>query len=233
MNRITLFSCLVFFLSCNSEKEAASDNESSSAVVEKSIIHSSAQKTYDYDTSQWRDLTDVDTSIILDLRYATANNFVLEKMYDCPRCFLRPEVATAMSEAQQILKKRGLGLKMYDCYRPRPIQQKLWDKIPDPRYVSNPERGSMHNRGVAVDVTLVNEEGEELEMGTPFDFFGEKAYQYYKDLPDSIINNRRILRRTMRRVGLNPIKTEWWHFSYQIKEFPISDFLWECPEGAE
>lgn len=234
MNKLFFITSIFFCISCNSEKGNSVEEKTS---VDSSVVDSTLAtpltippKNYDYDTTEWRELTYLDNNIIMDLRYATTNNFVLEKMYDCPRCFLRPVVAEAMVEANRLLKKRKLRLKMFDCYRPRPIQQKLWDKIPDPRYVSNPERGSMHNRGVAVDVTLVREDGTELDMGTPFDFFGKKAHSYHKDLPKEVLDNRKILRRTMRQVGLNPIKTEWWHFSYQIDEYPIADFLWNCPD---
>ena len=234
MNKLFFISSIFFCISCNSEKgnsvEETPSADSSRVASTYASPPAISPKNYDYDTTEWSELINLDSSIIMDLRYATTNNFVLEKMYDCPRCFLRPVVAEAMVEANRLLKKRKLRIKMFDCYRPRPIQQKLWKKIPDPRYVANPEKGSMHNRGVAVDVTIVKENGEELEMGTPFDYFGKKAYQYYKNLPDSVLTNRRLLRKTMHKVGLNTIKTEWWHFSYQIKEFPISDFLWNCPE---
>jgi D-alanyl-D-alanine dipeptidase len=122
----------------------------------------------DYDTAAWTEITRLDPSILLDLRYATANNFVKEKMYECPRCFLRPDVARAIAKAHKALQKKGYGLKMYDCYRPRPIQWKLWNKVPDTRYVADPRKGSMHNRGMAVDLTIVDKNGQELDMGTDF-----------------------------------------------------------------
>jgi len=185
---------------------------------------------FDYDTTRWLDLADLDPTILLDIRYATTNNFVIQKMYDCPRCLLRPEVARAIVRAHRELQKKGLGLKMFDCYRPRPVQQKLWDKLPDPHYVANPQKGSMHNRGVAVDLTIVDKNGRELNMGTPFDYFGEKAHSDYAGFPDSILANRRLLKKTMYRAGFKPIRTEWWHYSWLIKKYPISDMLWHCEE---
>ncbi|MEN0045560.1 MAG: M15 family metallopeptidase [Bacteroidota bacterium] len=184
--------------------------------------------TYDYDTLTWRDISDLDTSIVLDLKYATTDNFVETQMYDCGRCFLRPKVAKAVLIAHQNLQKQGLGLKMYDCYRPRPIQWKLWGKLPDPRYVADPKKGSMHNRGGAVDLTIVDSLGNELDMGTPFDFFGPRAYPSFTDLPQEVLNNRKLLQGTMASVGFAPISTEWWHYSYRAEQYELSDMLWEC-----
>jgi D-alanyl-D-alanine dipeptidase len=171
----------------------------------------------------------LDSTILLDIRYATANNFTGSKIYDCPRCFLRPETARALVRAQKKLQAQGLGLKLFDCYRPRPYQQRLWDKVPDPNYVMPPAKGSMHSRGAAVDLTLVDAKGNELDMGTPYDFFGPKAHYDYTKLPAKVLENRRLLRRTMEAVGLKGIRTEWWHFSFQGKNFPLSDWVWPCP----
>ena len=182
-----------------------------------------------YDTTQWTELITLDATIRIDIRYATDNNFVGEKMYDCGRCFLRPEAAEAMVNAQAILKKKGLGLLMFDCYRPRPYQQRLWDKVPDPRYVTPPQKGSMHNRGLAVDLTLIDSRGKMLDMGTDYDFFGERAYQTFTNLPSDVLNNRKILNETMEAVGFQPIRTEWWHFSLRGISYDLSDMVWPCP----
>ncbi|MBI5915623.1 MAG: M15 family metallopeptidase [Bacteroidetes bacterium] len=173
-------------------------------------------------------MTHLDPTIQLDLRYATDNNFVKEKMYDCPRCFFRPDVAKALVMAHKQLKKNGLGLKMYDCYRPRPIQWKLWNKVPDPRYVADPRKGSMHNRGMAADLTIVDGEGRELDMGTDFDFFGKEAYHEFTGLPKQVLDNRQLLLKTMEDNSFRYTTTEWWHYSYIPKTFPIDDWLWEC-----
>ncbi|MCB9053012.1 MAG: M15 family metallopeptidase [Lewinellaceae bacterium] len=182
----------------------------------------------DYDTSQWTDLTLLDNSILIDMRYATEDNFVKERMYECGRCFLRPEVARAVVAAHRELQQQGLVLKMLDCYRPHPIQWKLWNKVPDRRYVSDPRKGSMHNRGAAVDLTLADRTGQELDMGTPYDFFGPEAHPSYQALPDSVLANRRLLRETMIRYGFKPIRTEWWHYSFGGKNYMLSDMLWKC-----
>jgi len=184
----------------------------------------------EYYPTEWTELITLDSSIILDLRYATENNFVKEQMYDCGRCFLRPRVARRVYRAHQLLKKKGLGLKMFDCYRPRPIQQKLWDKVPNANYVTPPSKGSMHNKGAAVDLTIVNADGDELYMGTEFDYFGKEGHHTYQDLPKEVLANRRLLKRTMEEVGLAAIRTEWWHYSYTKKQYGFSEMLWPCHE---
>ncbi|MBL7776254.1 MAG: M15 family metallopeptidase [Saprospiraceae bacterium] len=173
-------------------------------------------------------MRELDSTIVLDIRYATTNNFTKSKIYDCPRCYLRPETARALARAQMLLRRQGLSLKLYDCYRPRPYQQRLWDKAPDPNYVTPPEKGSMHSRGAAVDLTIVDAQGKELDMGTPYDFFGPEAHYNYTRLPGNVLSNRRLLRRVMEEVGLKGIRTEWWHFSYQGKSFSLADWVWEC-----
>ena len=176
----------------------------------------------------FRDLQQLDSSIRIDIRYATSNNFTKAKIYDCPRCLLRPDAALAILKAQKMLQRQGLGFKMFDCYRPRLYQQRLWDKVPNPDYVTPPAKGSMHSRGAAVDLTLVDAQGNELDMGTPYDFFGPKGHFDYGDLPDAVLANRRLLRRTMEAVGFEGIRTEWWHFSFRGKNYPLSDAVWEC-----
>jgi D-alanyl-D-alanine dipeptidase len=180
---------------------------------------------------QGKDFTDVillDPSIRLDIRYATTDNFTKSKIYDCPQCLLRPEAAEAVVIAHKALKKKGLGLKMFDCYRPRPYQQRLWDKVPNPDYVTPPAKGSMHSRGAAVDLTIVDANGKELDMGTPYDFFGPEAHTDNNKLPQKVLANRRLLREALEAVGFKAIRTEWWHFSYQRKSWPLSDYVWPC-----
>jgi D-alanyl-D-alanine dipeptidase len=176
------------------------------------------------------DVASLDPSILLDIRYATANNFTKAQIYDCPRCLLRPEAAKAIAKAQKSLQSRGLRLKMFDCYRPKPYQQRLWDKVPDPNYVTPPAKGSMHGRGAAVDLTLVDAQGKELDMGTEYDFFGEKAHSDYAQLPKKVLENRKLLREALEAVGFKGIRTEWWHFSFQGRDYPLDDYLWPCEE---
>ncbi len=185
----------------------------------------------DYDTTQWLEVTLLDPSIRIDIKYATTDNFVEEKMYECGRCFLRPKVARRLVKIHQVFQKKGYGLLLYDCYRPLPIQQKLWNKVPDPRYVTNPKKGSMHNRGAAVDLTLVDAQNNVLEMGTGYDYFGEEAYHTYRGHSDQIQANRDLLKNTMESYGFGGIRTEWWHYSFREKSYALSDWVWNCPSN--
>lgn len=178
----------------------------------------------------FRAVRDLDPSIQLDIRYATTNNFTKAQIYDCPECLLRPAAAEAVAKAHKILQNKGYGgLKMFDCYRPRPYQQRLWDKVPNPDYVTPPAKGSMHSRGAAVDLTIVDQQGNELDMGTEYDFFGEKAHYDYQKLPAKVLANRKLLRSVMESVGFKGIRTEWWHFSYRHGQYELSDEVWPCP----
>jgi zinc D-Ala-D-Ala dipeptidase len=174
------------------------------------------------------DLAVLAPSIVLDIRYATRNNFTKAKIYDCAACLLRPEVARALVKAHENLQKKGFGLKMFDCYRPRPYQQRLWDKVPNPDYVTPPAKGSMHSRGAAVDLTLVDADGKELDMGTPFDFFGPEAHTDYTKHPKKVLENRKLLREALAAQGFKGIRTEWWHFSFQGKKYTLADYVWDC-----
>ncbi|MEM7103445.1 MAG: M15 family metallopeptidase [Bacteroidota bacterium] len=181
------------------------------------------------DPMAWVDLVHMDPTVIIDMRYATTNNFVEEKIYECGRCYLRKGVADGVLKVHHELQKKGMSLKFFDCFRPRPFQQKLWDKVPDPRYVTNPAKGSMHNRGAAVDVTIVDANGNELDMGTGFDYFGPEAWHTYTELSDEILANRQLLKSSMEVAGFRSIRTEWWHYSYaKMKGFGLSDYLWDC-----
>ena len=182
----------------------------------------------DYNPTQWTEIQKFDSTILLDLRYATTNNFTKTTLYPTPRAFLRPNVATALKKAQQQLKPKGYRLKIFDAYRPRPIQYKLWKIKPDPHYVTNPAKGSMHNRGMAVDLTIVDTNGNELNMGTDFDYFGERAHHDTNDLlPIPIQTNRKLLLQTMQSCGFIPTRTEWWHYAFKGKLWDLSDWVWK------
>ncbi|MCX6160115.1 MAG: M15 family metallopeptidase [Ignavibacteriae bacterium] len=153
--------------------------------------------------------------INLDIRYATTNNFTGKKVYDTALCFLRKEVAEHLKKVQDELKTEGLSLKIFDGYRPLSVQKKFWELVPDERFVANPSKGSRHNRGAAVDVTLIDNFNKELEMPTEFDDFTEKAGRDYNDLNENQIINRKHLEDIMRKHGFIGLPTEWWHFDYK------------------
>jgi D-alanyl-D-alanine dipeptidase len=181
----------------------------------------------DYNSSEWTELTTKD-NVTIDIRYATSNNFVKEPIYPCGRCFLKPDVADALKKVNQVLITKGYKLKLFDCYRPSPAQQKLWDKVPNPDYVARPSEGSMHSRGSAVDLTMTDLEGNEIYMGTTYDFFGPEAHQDFINLPQPILSNRLILKSAMEGAGFQAIRTEWWHFSFGKGLPPLADWQWTC-----
>jgi D-alanyl-D-alanine dipeptidase len=158
------------------------------------------------------DVRRVAPEVVVDMRYARSDNFTGQKIYDCGRCFLRPETAAKVARAQQELGKSGLTLKMWDCYRPLSAQKLFWAQVPDPRFVADPKTGSHHNRGNAVDVTLVDAKGRELEMPTRFDDFSPRAAHNETQLPAAAMENRRLLADTMEKAGFRRLPSEWWHY---------------------
>ncbi len=174
------------------------------------------------------DIHQMNPSIILDIRYATPNNFLHRAVYKQARCFLVKEAAERLNAVQKELQSIGLGLKVFDGYRPLSVQKEMWAIMPDPGYVANPKHGSRHNRGSAVDLTLVDSTGKELEMPTPFDSFSQRAHQNYMKLPAKVRQNRWILRTVMEKHGFVPIRTEWWHYNLKNwRKYPIMDISFE------
>ena len=184
-------------------------------------------------------IRELDSTIIVDLRYSTENNFLGKDVYgDLNNCYLQPDVAEKLLHAQQLLKKEfpQYNLLVFDGVRPRSIQWKMWEMLDMPekekiKYVSNPEFGSLHNFGAAVDVSISDENGNELDMGTPFDFFGELAYpvkeqQLLKkgELSSLQIENRKLLRRVMYGSDFFNIQTEWWHFNSCYRKEAITKY---------
>lgn len=153
-----------------------------------------------------------------------------QKIYPCGRCFLRPVIADKLKFINNDLINKGYKLKLLDCYRPQSAQQKLWDTKPDKRYVAPPEKGSMHSRGVAVDLTLEYLDGTEVDMGTPYDFFGRKAWPSFTDLDVNIIRHRNLLSSAMKDQGFTQARSEWWHFSISGLGQALDDWEWNCSE---
>jgi len=174
------------------------------------------------------DIASVDSSISVDLKYSSCDNFLFIDMYgDLEKCYLQPDVALKLKRAQELLKEKYpyYSLIVFDGVRPRSIQAKMWDTIAVPayersKYVSNPQNGSLHNFGAAVDLSIIDENGILLDMGTPYDFFGELAYPREEQrmiregrLTHKQLFNREILREAMQSAGFTGITTEWWHFN--------------------
>jgi D-alanyl-D-alanine dipeptidase len=170
------------------------------------------------------DLSTFDPTFVIDARYATTENITGRPMYPGKTLYLERGAAEHLKRVQTSLRKQGLRLKILDAYRPLSVQKKLWQVMPDPRYVADPAKGSRHNRGSAVDVTLVDQSGRELQMPTAFDEFSEKAHRDFQDLPAEAIRNRTLLEKAMVAEGFEPLPTEWWHFDApDWRRFPVMD----------
>ena len=155
-----------------------------------------------------------------------------EILLDCAECYLRKATAQALVAAQKDFVARGYSLKLFDCYRPLSVQKKMWKILPGTHYVANPAKGSKHNRGAAVDLTLVEiATGKEVDMGTPFDTFSPKAHHSYTDLPKEVLAHRQLLREVLGKHNFKPIFSEWWHYEYRPEmTSPVEDLAWPCPE---
>ena len=171
------------------------------------------------------DLQKTIPGIVLDIRYATTNNFTGQQLYPFSKCYLRRAPADKLRAAQVELATMGYGLKIFDGYRPLSVQKKMWEVFPQPGYVADPRKGSRHNRGAAVDVTLIRlSDGSELAMPTPYDDFTETAHRNFTDLPEDVIRNRTLLEQVLTKHGFVGLPTEWWHFDDQDwRQYPLLD----------
>ena len=174
------------------------------------------------------ELVKLDPSIKLDMRYATTNNFTGRVLYDEARAFLTVAAAQALARASAAARAEGFGLTIYDAYRPWRVTKQLWDAAPvgpKKNYVANPKRGSKHNRGCAVDLTLHDlKTGAPVEMPTEFDDFSEKAHRDYAGASAVAITNRARLQRYLEAQGFVGLSNEWWHFDFTGWEnYPVMD----------
>lgn len=160
-------------------------------------------------------ISTVDPTIVIDLKYKTSDNFTQQPLYKSSMTALvRPKTATRLWYANKMLKEHGFRLKIWDAYRPQSAQIALWEASGEnPKYVADPyKKPSLHTHGVAVDVTLVNLDGSPVPMPTKFDDFSEKASPQFFHTNPVVRRNLRILRTAMRSAGFQHIKSEWWHF---------------------
>ena len=240
---ILLVFCLVLFNQCKSKiDENNPENKNETAAAEKETPIQELKKETPGETSNetpkvktsapvpsdWVEITEED-GFMVDIKYATADNFTKKQIYDCGKCYLRPEAASLLVKINNELKEKyGYSIKVFDCFRPKPYQQRLWDMVPDPDYVTPPNKGSMHSRGLAVDLTIVDKNGVDLDMGTAYDFFGKEAHQDYKGHSSEINKNRSLLKSTMEKYGFKSIRTEWWHYSLNTKTYPLDEWVWSC-----
>lgn len=168
-------------------------------------------------------------SIVLDIRYATTNNFMQQVMYKQARAFARKPVVEHLKIIQSTLNKKGYGLKIFDAYRPYAVTLAFWEKASDKNFVANPAKGSKHNRGCAVDLTIVDlKTGKDVPMPTPYDSFAAEASPHFEKLPAGVIKNRNFLIDTMQANGFKVIYNEWWHFDFNgWQDYDLMDIPFE------
>ncbi|MBO1264426.1 hypothetical protein J3A84_05145 [Proteiniclasticum sp. SCR006] len=167
---------------------------------------------------------DIDASLSIDLKYATDDNFTGQRVYpeDAP-ALLALETALKLKIANERFEKDGYRIRIWDGYRPRSVQDIFWNLVPDPRYVADPSKGSIHNRGASVDVTLEDFQGNVLEMPTDYDDFSEKASRNYQGSSEKARENMLYLTRIMEESGFKGLPSEWWHFDDKSRTYPLLD----------
>jgi len=168
-------------------------------------------------------------NLVLDIRYATPNNFTGQTVYQLARAYARQPVADALKRAQAVFNQRGLGIKIYDAYRPYAATVKFYELYRDTTYVASPYRGSRHNRGCAIDMTLIDlKTGEELKMPTPYDSFQKAAWPTSPVADPVVRSNRQTLIDVMQQHGFRVNSSEWWHFDFiGYRQYEVLDIAFE------
>ena len=230
MQRYRFFITVVLILDfCYSTAQNQPLNKYGLAViVDKNEFHASVMRD---SVKEMIELKQFIPNILYDLRYASTNNFMNRRMYpkNTHRTFMRLPAAEALAQVQKELNAKGLGLKIWDAYRPYSVTESFWELVKDERYVADPRKGSGHNRGIAVDLTLINlADGRELNMGTGFDNFSDTAHHSFSNLPETVLHNREILKSIMEKHGFIAFSTEWWHYSlpnstsFEVLDIPFN-----------
>jgi zinc D-Ala-D-Ala dipeptidase len=191
-----------------------------------------ATPTLSNDSRGLVELTDLDPSIRLDIRYASTNNFTGRQLYEQPRAFLARPAAEALVRAHRAAQRGGFGLTIFDAYRPWRVTKALWDATPPgPKrnYVANPRKGSRHNRGCAVDLALHDlKTGAQLVMPSGYDEFSQRAHRDYAGASPEAIANRARLEALMEAEGFRGLSNEWWHFDFAgWEDYPILDIAFD------
>ncbi len=177
--------------------------------------------------------------VAIELRYATDNNITRRVLYENANAYLRKGTADKLREANYEFKKLGYRIKVWDAYRPTDVQKILWSKVEDNRYIANPKGGSIHNRGAAVDITLVDKNGKEITMPTDFDGFTKLADKDYSDVEKEKVKNAKLLESIMLECGFESIYTEWWHFddkewrNYEVVDRVVADNINEAYDNTQ
>lgn len=216
---------LILLTSVGTETVAQQDFYKRPTVTDK-LKHYKEQVNTD-STKRMVELKSLIPGIKYDLRYASTNNFMKRLMYPANTSvtFLRLPAANALKKVQQELKTKGLGLKIFDAYRPYAVTVKFWELVKDEDYVAHPRNGSGHNRGISVDLTIINLlNNNELNMGTGFDNFSDTAHHSFTKLSEDVLQNRLLLKALMEKYGFKAYEKEWWHYSWpDAAKFEILD----------
>jgi zinc D-Ala-D-Ala dipeptidase len=232
IQRINIFTtCAFIFSTCINRSVAQTaykDSNNLKVIASIELYRESVKK----DSNQKMvDLQKIIPSITLDLRYGSTNNFMKRIMYTGQPAytFSRLSAAKALLNVQNDLNKLGYGLKIFDAYRPYFVTEKFWELVHDDRYVADPKKGSGHNRGIAVDLTIINlATKQELKMPTGFDNFTDSAHHDFMNLSEEVLMNRKLLKQTMEKYGFDSFPTEWWHYSLPNPEkYDVLDLSFE------
>jgi len=163
-----------------------------------------------------------DDGVVIDLAYASADNFTGQPVYRQPFCFLHEDAAAHLKTAITLAAGMDLRFKIFDAFRPTEAQWALWNYRPDPEFLADPRRGSPHSRGVAVDLTLLDAKGDELDMGTAFDEFSPHSHHGTSGISAEAQGNRMILLGVMTAAGWDYYRNEWWHYQlFDSKRYPL------------
>jgi D-alanyl-D-alanine dipeptidase len=224
---------VLVIIACSADERTSTSVAIAYAIEEDSsmVSNQSLEKmeAVHHDFPGWMDMMHIDISLKFDITYASDQNFTGKKIYDCPACLLREKVGEGLIRAAEYAKSLGLGFVIFDCYRPSPYQERLWEVKPDPRYVMPPWKGSNHSRGASVDLTLYDlVSGKALDMGTPYDHLGRESHWDYDKISTEASINRQQLRDIMELAGFKTISTEWWHYDFLGEKYGLESFLWSC-----
>jgi D-alanyl-D-alanine dipeptidase len=170
------------------------------------------------------EITAADFDVEIALAYATPDNITGKPIYARAGCYLHAKAAEKLQAAVALAKPLGLRFKIFDAYRPTEAQWKLWEAFPSEEFVANPRKGSPHSRGVAIDLTLLDGAGKELDMGTGFDEMRAISHHARTDIPVEAQRNRFTLMGIMSAAGWDFYKNEWWHYQlFQSRDYPLID----------
>jgi len=179
--------------------------------VEENIDNSTIECVKDEDLAKVKDYI---PDAVIDIRYATTNNFTGKVIYEDDEAYLRYGTLKKLKNVQDLLKKNGFKIVIWDAYRPVEAQYKLWEVCPDSRYVANPNNGySKHSRGNTIDIAIVNLDGGNVILPSEYDDFTKKADRDYNDVSEEARANAEMIERIMEKCGFEGYKAEWWHYT--------------------